>query len=139
MPLLAANALPNTPRFCHLETVSDESPNNSWPWMLMVVFLFSWLLAALWMLPEVQSIRQIRNLNNPPSTQTHPPSIRWRSLQRAKPMSVKEKRGDKQSLGGCPGANLSTGGCCGSKRRVILAARRFLFRSPQTQRIRTTC
>ena len=60
--------LPNTPRLCHLETVSDETPTYRWPWLVLLLFIFGAALAGLWMLAEVKRTQRQRNFMYPPVT-----------------------------------------------------------------------
>ena len=51
--------------------MDDEEKNPrryKWPWFVLAAFLLGLALAVLWMIFEVQTIRQERNLNAPSST-----------------------------------------------------------------------
>lgn len=52
----------------------NENPPRryKWPWFVLAVFLLGVALAILWMIFEVQTIRQERNLNAPSSTNSAP-------------------------------------------------------------------
>ncbi|MGA9779221.1 MAG: hypothetical protein ACLPRE_06960 [Limisphaerales bacterium] len=51
----------------------DEKPRRyKWPWFVLAAFLLGVALAVLWMIFDVQTIEQERNLNTPPATNSAP-------------------------------------------------------------------
>lgn len=47
----------------------NEKPRRyRWPWFVLAAFLLGVALAVLWMIFDVQTIKQERNLNLPPFT-----------------------------------------------------------------------
>jgi hypothetical protein len=51
----------------------NEKPRRyKWPWFVLAAFLLGVALAVLWMIFDVQTIEQERNLNTPPATNSAP-------------------------------------------------------------------
>jgi len=51
----------------------DEKPRRyQWPWVVLALFLLGVALAILWMMADVRTIEQERNLNPPPPTNSAP-------------------------------------------------------------------
>ena len=55
----------NTPRLCHTEIVSEETPHYRWPWLLLALFILGCALAVVWMFAEVKRTERIRDLSFP--------------------------------------------------------------------------
>lgn len=51
----------------------DEKPRRyKWPWWVLAAFVLGVVLAVLWMIFDIQIIKQERNLNAPSSTNPAP-------------------------------------------------------------------
>jgi hypothetical protein len=51
----------------------DKKPRRyQWPWWVLAAFLLGVALAVLWMIFDVQTIEQERNLNIPPAAHSPP-------------------------------------------------------------------
>jgi len=52
----------------------NENPSRryKWPWFVLAIFLLGVALAILWMMADVRTIEQERNLNPPSSTNPAP-------------------------------------------------------------------